>query len=257
MGNDLVGRVMKEARGKRTEHKHLHRFRDNFKEFPTGKLIPAETPDFLLETSNGVIGIEHTRYIRGNLGAKENVENIALSLASQAYEHRRLPPVDVHVLWSFHEKLTKRELPQFVPTLSEFVARHLPEPGDEVAIRYPHWAERQLPPKIVSLTISRRRTMEDNFWVSDRGGSVPELVPADFYEFIGKKESKLSSYRQNCIQVWLLVVANGFEPSTHCSLAPGIERFRFETNFDRIFFLHYFDGFVVELSTTGINQGQD
>lgn len=247
---------MKEARGKRTEENHLHRFRVNFQEFPAGKLTLAEHPDFLLETSNEIIGIEHTRYIRGDLGAQENVENIALWLASQHYAHRGFPLVEVQVFWNFHEKPSKGTLPQFVPMLSELVARHLPWPGDETTIRYPHWAWRQLPREIVSLTISRRRVMQKNFWVSVRSGVVPELTPADFYEIIGKKESKLSYYRQNCAQVWLLIVANGFEPSTHCDLAPEIESFRFETNFDRVFFLHYFDGFVVELSTTGVNQGQ-
>lgn len=93
--------------------------------------------------------------------------------------------------------------------------------------------------------------MEENFWVSGCGGFVPELAPADFYEIIGKKESKVSSYRQGCAQIWLLIVANGFEPSTHCRLAPEVEHFQFETAFDRVFFLHYFDGHIVELGTKG------
>jgi hypothetical protein len=53
--------------------------------------------------------------------------------------------------------------------------------------------------------------------------------------------------------VWLLIVANGFEPSTHCDLAPEIKGFQFETNFDRVFYLHSFAGMVVELSTKDIN----
>jgi hypothetical protein len=46
-----------------------------------------------------------------------------------------------------------------------------------------------------------------------------------------------TSYRQKCSQVWLLMVANGFEPSMHCELAPEVEGFQFETDFDRVFFL--------------------
>jgi hypothetical protein len=240
---------MKEARGKRTEENHLHRFRDNFPEFPAGQITSGEHPDFLVKSPEGMIGIEHTRYIRGELGAKEHAEDIALWLASQAYEHQGFPPVEVYVLWNFHEKPTRRAMPQFVTTLSEFVARHLPPPGDETTIRYPHPSWRHLPREIISLTISRKRTMEENFWVSGRGGFVPELVPADLYKIINRKEGKVSSYRQDCKQVWLLIVANGFEPSTHCSLTPEIENFQFETDFDRVFFMHYFDGLVVELST--------
>ena len=120
---------MKEARGKRTEENHLHRFRDNFPEFPAGQITSGEHPDFLVKSPEGMIGIEHTRYIRGELGAKEHAEDIALWLASQAYEHQGFPPVEVYVLWNFHEKPTRRAMPQFVTTLSEFVARHLPPPG--------------------------------------------------------------------------------------------------------------------------------
>jgi hypothetical protein len=247
----------KEARGKVSEENHLRRFRNNYSEFPAGKLTLSDHPDFLLETSDGVIGIEHTRYIRGNLGADEHAESKALWLASQAYEHKGYPPDEVHALWSFHEKPTKHTVPQFVDNMSEFVARHLPNPGDEDTIQYPHWAWKQMPQEIISLTISRRRSMEKNFWVSNRGGFVPELGPADFEEIIRKKEGKVSSYQQNCSQVWLFIVANGFEPSTHCSLAREIEGFQFDTKFDRVFFLHYFDGFVVELSTKGKKSEQD
>ena len=248
-----VGGGMKEARGKRTEEFHLRRFMECFPEFPDGKLTLSEHPDFLLETSDAIIGIEHTRYIRSDLGAKESVENVALWLASQSYESKGYPLVEVHVLWDFHEKLTKRTMHQFIDTLREFVARHLPRPGDEVIIRYPHWAWKQLPREIMSLTISRRRTMDSNFWVSSRGGFVPELTPADLHGIIRKKEGKVSSYQRNCSQVWLLIVANGFEPSTHCDLAPQIEGVQFETDFDRLFFLHSFAGRVVELRTTDIN----
>src|SRR5215210_1244305 len=118
---------MKRARGKGMEENHLRRFRENFAEFPDGKLTPSEHPDFLLETSDGVIGIEHTRYIRGDLGAKEHAESKGLWLASQAYEHNGYPPVEVSVLWSFHEELTKDTISQFVETMSEFVVRHLPK----------------------------------------------------------------------------------------------------------------------------------
>ena len=189
---------VKEARGKRTEEYHLRRFMECFPEFPEGKLTLSEHPDFLLETPDAIIGIEHTRYINSDLGAKESVEDVALRLASQTYESKGYPPVEVHVLWNFHEKPTKRMMPQFVDRLSEFVVSHLPSPGDEVTIRYPHWAWRQLPRELISLTISRRRTIDSNFWVPSRGGFVPTLTSADLHGIIRKKEGKVSSYRRSC-----------------------------------------------------------
>ena len=49
------------------------------------------------------------------------------------------------------------------------------------------------------------------------------------------------SYRQHCQEVWLL------EPSTFGDLESEIERYEFQSGFDRIFFLHHFDGSVSEL----------
>jgi hypothetical protein len=240
---------VKESRGKWLENQHVRRFAANFAEFPEGELCASEHPDFLLTTPNRVIGIEHTRYINGDLSRYENVENIALRFASQSYERLGPPPVEVHVHWSFHDKVVKRTMQQFVNAFSRFVSTHLPAAGDEVTIRYPHWAWRHMPPEVDSVTISRRRTMTENFWVPTRGGSVPTLEPANLREIIEKKERKLPTYRQSCAEVWLLIVANGFEPSTHCDLAPEVERVKFKTDFDRVFFLHHFGGFVTELHT--------
>lgn len=88
-----------------------------------------------------------------------------------------------------------------------------------------------------------------------RGASVPTLRPLDLHKRIEEKEDKVTSYRQKCSQVWLLIVANGFEPSTFGELAPEIEAFSFETSFDRVFFLHHADELVVELSMQGLRTG--
>ena len=47
--------------------------------------------------------------------------------------------------------------------------------------------------------------------------------------------------------MWLLIVARGLEPSTYSDLGPEIEGYGFESGFDRVFFLHYFDGLVSKL----------
>jgi hypothetical protein len=74
---------------------------------------------------------------------------------------------------------------------------------------------------------------------------LPSVAPATKLEkIILSKEAKVPSYRQGCQGVWLLIVAHGFEPSTHCDLAPEAEDYEFETGFDRVFFLHHSNEFV-------------
>ena len=99
---------MKEALKKHTEYSHLRRFQQNFLAFPDGMVCVREAPDFLVNTGNGYIGIEHTQWFResnnpsgSRMRAKESTEDKVLRLASSGYESRGLPPVWVNVLWSF------------------------------------------------------------------------------------------------------------------------------------------------------------
>ncbi len=62
-----------------------------------------------------------------------------------------------------------------------------------------------------------------------------------------RKEIKVPSYRQQCREVWLLIVARGFEPSTFGDLELEIEAHEFETTFDRLFFLHHANEYAAEL----------
>ncbi len=177
-----------------------------------------------------------------------------MRLASSRYESRGLPPVWVNVLWSLRDLDTSR-VPELANALADLVEVHLPEEDGEVAIKPPHPAWLSLPPEVSFLSIRRKKILSRNLWAPARGASVPTLKPLDLQKRIEEKDGKITSYRQKCSQVWLLIVANGFEPSTFGELAPEIEEFSFETNFDRVFFLHHADELVVELTTRGSRTG--
>ena len=61
------------------------------------------------------------------------------------------------------------------------------------------------------------------------------------------KEAKVPTYRWQCREVWLLIVARGFEPSTPVDLGSEVEAHKFETTFDRVFSLHHANEYVAEL----------
>jgi hypothetical protein len=186
--------------------------------------------------------------------ARESTEDKVLRLASSRYEARGLPPVWINVFWSLRDFPISR-VPQLANALADLVEVNLPEQDGEVAIKYPHPAWRSLPPEVSSLSIRRKKVLSNNLWVPTRGAFAPTLTPLDLQQRIEEKEDKVNSYRQKCSQVWLLIVASGFEPSTFGELAPEVEGFRFETSFDRVFFLHHADELIVELSTQGSGVG--
>jgi hypothetical protein len=99
----------------------------------------------------------------------------------------------------------------------------------------------------VYLSIDRRMNFSKNSWTSVRAAWVPTLTPLQLQKVVRNKEAKATSYRQQCREVWLLIVARGLEPSTHVDLGSEVEGYQFRSGFDRVFFLHHANKYVAEL----------
>jgi hypothetical protein len=180
--------------------------------------------------------------------AKEGTEDKVLRTASEQHQSKDVPPVVVSVLWNPHRAFSRRRIQELAAVLADLVQEHLPELGHRVAIRYRrHPAWRSLPQEVASLTVVRLKRISRNSWTSVRGAFVPTLTPPELQQKMRTKEAKVPSYRQQCREVWLLIVARGFEPSTHVDFGSAVEVHEFETTFDRVFFLHYADEYVTEL----------
>jgi hypothetical protein len=180
--------------------------------------------------------------------ALEGTEDKVLRTASEQYQSKGLSPLVVNVLWHPHQALDRRRIQELAADLADLVQEKLPEPGHEAAIRHRrHPAWRSLPQEVTSLSIDRRKNFSKNSWTSVRGSFVPTLTPPELQQIMWNKEAKVLSYRQQCREVWLLIVARGFEPSTHIDFGSEVEVHEFETTFDRVFFLHHADEYVTEL----------
>jgi hypothetical protein len=247
---------LQEAVKKARERAYLERFRENFADFPEGEVVSFEHPDFLIETQSRRIGIELTEYhVRepdegwgSPMRAREGTEDKVLRTASAQYQSKGLPTVAVHVHWNSHQVFSSRRVQGLAADLADLVQEHLPEPGHETAIRHRHHpAWRSLPQEMTSLSIDRRINFSRNSWTSVRGASVPTLTPPELQQIMRTKEAKVLSYRQQCREVWLLIVARGFEPSTHVDIGSEVESYRYESGFDRVFFLHHANESVAEL----------
>src|ERR687897_1176643 len=246
----------RQAVQKARERAYLQRFRDNFAGFPEGEVVSSESPDFLVKSRPRWIGIELIEYHvqepdegwGSPMRAQEGSEDKFLRTASRLYQSKDVPPVVVSVLWNPHRAFSRRRIQELAAVLADLVKEHLPELGHRVAIRYRrHPAWRSLPQEVESLTVDRQIIFSENSWTSVRGASVPTLTPPELQKKIRNKEAKVPSYRRQCREVWLLIVARGFEPSTFGDLGPEVEGYWFESGFDRVFFLHHADESVAEL----------
>jgi hypothetical protein len=245
----------RQAVQKAREGAHLRRFRDHFAGFPEGEVVSSESPDFLIKAQPRWIGIELTEYHvqdpdeghGSRMRAQEKTEDRVLLTASEQHQSKGLPPVAVYVLWNPHRAFSRRRIQELATVLADLVQEYLPVLGHEVAIHRRHPERRSLPEEVGSLTVDRRINFSKNSWTSVRAGFVPTLTPPELQKIMQDKEAKVPSYRQECQEVWLLIVAHGFEPSTFGELGPQQEDHEFESSFDRVFFLHHADEYVAEL----------
>ena len=240
---------------KARERAYLERFREKFADFPEGEVVSFEHPDFLIKTQSRRIGIELTEYHvqepdegwGSPMRAQEGPEDKVLRTASAQYQSKGLPAVAVHVHWNSHQVFSSRRVQELAADLADLVQGNLPEPGHEAAIRHPHPAWRSLPQEVASLRIDRRINLSKNLWTSVHGAFVPTLTPSELQKIMRGKEAKVPTYRRQCREVWLLIVARGFEPSTHVDIGSEGESYRYESGFDRVFFLHHANEYVAEL----------
>jgi len=237
---------------KETERDHLLRFKEALADFPEGSIVATECPDFVVETEQANVGIEVTNLYRNGGGSRgsqlralESLQDYTLRQASQLYEAKEaLPFVEVSVSWSFHTPVTKVRVQHIAGTLARLVAAHLPDPGEQAFLGYLDSTWKLLPQEVDHIFVSRPASLPENAWGSSRGAAVPKLDPQDIHNAISAKEKKLSSYRQQCSQAWLLIVADGLAPSNHFEWTQEVGDTCFETAFDRVFFLHYSHSFL-------------
>lgn len=87
-------------------------------------------------------------------------------------------------------------------------------------------------------------------WYPNRGGGYGEADVARVQETIDRKSQKLDKYRAKCVRVWLVIVVDGFAPSSFMDLSGAAIGHTYWSPFDRVFYFESFDRRVVRLHPT-------
>ena len=173
---------MKEDFKKQTETDHVMRFRENFAGFPEGEVVPGESPDFTVDVTGARIGIEIVGLFRNELDseglprrARERLQDKTLWEAMRLYKAKKtLPSVQVSVMWSFHEPITKARVGTVASSLAELVVANLPGPGDLVRLGHPHRAWKFLPKEVDHIFVSQPTNLPESAWGVVSGGRCPD-----------------------------------------------------------------------------------
>lgn len=228
------------------EKVHLIAFKEGFEGFPKGEIINDERPDFLIKNEKNVIGIELTELFHKPrkdgtiLQARENHIFEILNAARELYNSINFATVNVHVNFSIHAKLRKRKAKRLSVKLVDIVKKNIP--SEDIATKTILRASscNILPPELSMVKIVRLDGIEkSNFYPTGIGGAIPK-IPAEYIEEgIRSKNEKVEEYRYRCDKIWLLLVVDGFLPSSWFEVDGSALEKTYDSNFDKTYILDF------------------
>jgi len=239
--------------GKRSlESGHFKLFRTKVADFPEGEVRHEDEPDFLIFTQSRVLGVELRQVFRPSsklAPAMQELESIREDVVAEAQENcelRGLPPLLVDVGFANHGPLPKAPRRDLGRVLACVAAQRIPDAGESNEIE-PRAFRRELPAEVNRLSITRLPNGHRHRWTFLEAGMVQVDTRALFQEAIFEKALLLEKYLRRCDRCWLLLAANALRPSSFIDPDEASVRHRYESPFDRTYFLSCFGGPAVRL----------
>ena len=240
---------------KEEERLYLDRFIELLGEGALGEIKPNESPDFLITTSKGVLGIETTFLFRDSsdggspMKERESLHERVVRHAQRVYESKNGLPLHVTVAFNSGYRLAKANVDQFGDALASLVLENIPQLGATWEYGPNRDNAELLPREFLRVYAFRHPSLTRNSWGRSDGGFVPELGVASFQNTISVKDAKITTYRQSCAKVWLLICCSGVEMSSWYEFSEDALRAAYSSRFDRIYWISY-QGKIRQLSTT-------
>jgi len=248
-----------EKQKKAEEEFHLKIFQQCYPEFPTGKINLSETPDFLVKTSQHIIGIENTMLFKQEVEKEFSLQSIEsthrkiLKHACEIYKESGLPAVKVQILFSnFRETcksgvgktgFTREEVKQISQKLSQCVIEysrlhqktHFSKSTRLYSDRSPIEGITSI---FINLSINKGiHTLRDHIWLPIQSESVKTDCINEIQNSINKKNKKYQNYLKKSDECWLLLVANRNNPSQSFRIGKKAKQHTYDSLFERTFFL--------------------
>jgi len=201
----------------------------------------GESPDFNFEIDNRRVGVEHTQIF---LEGSKNIRLIALESIGNDISRRiqkKGQGLDLNfqatILLNLSGSLNKYEREKLSSQIFDYIVQ-------EVAGDYPqelkHYQIRPNNRLVSSITFAA--TMQDisTRVTVARAGWVKRTIDEEVKEAISKKKVKIERYSNEFDTVWLLVVADGYGPSSFFDDQPSQIIINTDSPFDKVFYLDFY-----------------
>lgn len=227
---------------KRHELFYVLRLRDLWPDFPPGRIVPCERPDFLVRDGSAVVGIEVREYRRAkdpdglHPSEQESLRWRVAQRASESWTTSDGPPLTVTIHFSDHCPMTKARVTDVASALVAAVQLRHPPPGTTVAIRRQHGAPYLLPPEVRLLHVlvaSPDAPLARSHWSPIAACWVPTLGPSELQAEIDAKAARFPDYARATPSTILLVVVDGFKLASIGGLHESVASHVFSSPFAR------------------------
>jgi hypothetical protein len=233
----------------------MNYFRESCPGFPKGKVVPWESPDFIVKLkSRNNLGVELTRLNPINAREPDEAELRLIQSREQIIESARSlfegsSPLRLFVKFLFSENnfiAGERKLSVAVKTanaIRQVTANKLPTSFFCKTI-----GPEALPSGLETILVIHHPEMQNGLWERSNNLGVSENVVADIRESIHKKDEKLKLYQKHRLNYyWLIITTDRLRGVKSYNLPDKILNQSFESRFQHVFLFDLIKSDVFQL----------
>jgi len=220
----------------------MRSFRENYPDFPKGKLTKSESPDFVLKLSpSKSIGIEISRIFKNSaMGTKESEMRSVIYRAHELYsEHLKLPVfawiyLNDQYVGPINQELTATKIAIAIIDAIE-------DQNGKTTMKV-QLEKDLLPNGINRIIIYANPNIKNPYWDCRTEIRIGDLFESTISGLISQKDEKLNLYRKQINDFyWLILYADFVQKPTSSDLNKIIERNSVKSAFNKVFFYNLFD----------------
>jgi hypothetical protein len=230
-------------------------FRESYPDFPKGKVLPSESPDFTIGMKNRrFLGIELTRLNPGNADLPDELAIVENRFREQIIEKAKTLfgqssslKLFVKFLFSDSKKISpERELMVTVEATNAIRKNVKSKNGDSFfKVSVP---KGDLPQGIDDILVVNHPGMETSIWERANNLGVSNDVIDDLRVSIQKKDEKLRLYQKNHLNYyWLLITTDRLRGVKNFNLPNKVRNHKFESRFQHVFLFDLMTADIYEL----------
>ncbi|MDX8338508.1 hypothetical protein SLH46_04900 [Draconibacterium sp. IB214405] len=220
-------------------------FRDRYPDFPKGKVVASESPDFVVKMKNAhKLGIELTRLNPASAITKTEKEEALINFRDELVDDMKElfeagSDAKLFVKFMFSEKQLispERELmvrSKTVATIKSAIADK-----SEGAFFHKILTNPDLPEGLGEVMMAHHPELKESVWERSNNLGISNNVVEDIRLAIAKKDEKLRIYQKQQLQeYWLLITTDCLRADKNINLLNKISHEEFESRFQQVFVL--------------------